>query len=377
MTTTFKCKYCGRQNEISEALTQQIEEQVLTTERAKHRTELEKAIKETEEKAVSKAKSELELVIRKLQESESDEKERNKKFQDQILELTKELRKARQERDDTKIDMQKELLEKEEKIRQEAEKKAQEEQQLKIAEKDKQLNDALKTNEELRRKLQQGSQQTQGEVLELELEEILRKEFPQDNIREVKKGQRGADIIEEVIDKRGKNCGIILWESKNAQWSNSWIGKLKEDQRQIKAHLAVLVATIVPEEIKTFNYKDGVWITTRKMIVPLALALRFDLVRINYEKLANVGKNEKMEVLYRYVTSLEFKQRIEAIVEAFSELQEEVEREKRWFQTKWARQDKQLRKLIDHTQGMYGDLQSVIGKSLPAIKTLQLESGED
>jgi hypothetical protein len=113
------------------------------------------------------------------------------------------------------------------------------------------------------------------------------------------------------------------------------------------------------------------------MIVPLALALRFDLVRVNYEKLANVGKNEKSEILYQYITSTEFRHRIEAIVEAFGDMQGEMEREKRWFNTKWARQEKQLRKVVDHTQGMYGDLQGVIGKTLPDLKSLQLEEGEN
>jgi len=377
MTTTFKCKYCGRENKISEALAQQIEEQVLTTERAKHQLELEKVKKQAQKTAIQKAQSDFELTIKKLQESESDEKQRNKKFQDQILELTKELRKARQEREEAKIEMQKKLAKEEEKIRQNAEKKAHEEHQLKIAEKEKQLRDALKANESLRRKLEQGSQQTQGEVLELELEEILKREFPTDNIKEVKKGQRGADVIQEVIDKRGRNCGTILWESKNAQWSNLWINKLKEDQRQAKADLAVLLVSNPPEGLKTFEYKNGVWIAVRKMISPLALALRFDMVRLNHEKLINVGKNEKAQVLYQYINSIEFKHRIEAIVEAFTDMQTEMEREKRWFNTKWARQEKQIRRIVDHTHGMYGELQDVVGKSLPEITTFQLKTGSE
>jgi len=357
-------------------LAQQVKEKVLADERVKHQSELLKVRNEVQEQVGKKIKSEFELTVKKLQAAELDERERNKKFQDQILDLGGELRKARQEREDAKIEAQKKLAQEEEKIRQSATKKAQEENQLKNAERDKQFQDVLKVNEDLKRKLQQGSQQTQGEVLELELEDILKKEFPNDIIKEVKKGQRGADVVQEVIDKQGRNCGAILWESKNAKWSQSWLSKLKEDQRSAKAHLAVLLVSNPPEDIKTFTYREGVWIATRKMIVPLALVLRFDLVHINHERVGNVGKTKKAEVLYKYITSVEFKHRMEAIAEAFGSFQDEMEREKRWFQTKWARQEKQLRKVIDNTHGMYGDLQGVIGRSLPDIKTLELESGE-
>jgi hypothetical protein len=290
----------------------------------------------------------------------------------------KEIRKARQEKDEAMLQMQKKLLEEEEKIRQEMRKSMDEEHRLKDAEKDMKLQNALKEADALRRRLEQGSQQTQGEVLEMEIEEILRREFPGDSVSEVKKGQRGADIIQEVIDKNGKKCGSILWESKNAKWSDGWIEKLKEDQRQAKADLAVLVATNPPEEVETFIYdRRGVWITTRKLLGALAFALRFDLIRVNSERLANVGKNEKMEVLYQYITSPEFKHRVEAIVTSFGNMQSEIERERRWFQTKWARQEKQLRQLVDHTQGMYGDLQGVVGRSLPDIQPLELESGNE
>lgn len=365
MKNTIKCPYCHKNIEISEALKHKIEEQVVATLEAEHKADIEEVKKKTGEEVSKKIGKEL-----------VDEKERNEKLLKQLEELTDELRKLRRKDEERALEMKKTLLEEEEKIRREAREKAGEEHELKDKEKDKKLADTLKQLEDLKKKMQQGSQQTQGEVLELEIEEILKKEFPADTIEEIKKGQRGADIFQRVIDKRGRSCGTILWESKNAQWSNSWIGKLKEDQRQAKADLAVLVVTDPPNDLDTFEYKHGVWIVVRKMIVPLALALRFDLVRINFEKLANVGKNEKTEILYRYITSTEFKHRIDAIVEAFGELQNEMEREKRWFQTKWARQEKQLRKVIDHTHGMHGDLQGVIGKSLPDIKTLKLKSGQ-
>jgi hypothetical protein len=358
MNNTIKCKHCGKDIEITEALEHQIGEQILKTQEEKHALELEAVM--------HKIKLETENVI-------LEEKERNKKLQEEQLELIKEMRKIRQEREDEKLLMEKRIAEEEEKIRLDTRKRADEDHQLKDAEKDKKMTDMLKELEELKRKLQQGSQQTQGEALELMLEQILQREFPDDKIIEVKKGERGADITQVVVDKLGRECGAILWESKNAQWSDGWAKKLREDQRLSKADLAVLVSVNLPSDIEGFVYRDGVWITSPKLIVCLAFALRFDLVHVQHERLSAVGKNEKMEVLYQYLRSTEFRHRIEAIVEAFNNLQEDIEKEKRWFGLKWARQEKELRKIIDNTHGMYGELQAVTGRQLQEIKPLELE----
>lgn len=224
--------------------------------------------------------------------------------------------------------------------------------------------------------MQQGSQQMQGEVLELELERILRAEFPTDIISEVKKGERGADTVHSIVDKLGRSCGTILWESKNAQWQSGWIAKLKDDQRAKKSELAVLVTINKPEWLDSFTYKDGVWVTSWKFVIPLAFSLRYHLVSLRHEKAASEGKDGKMETLYQYLTGTEFKHRVEAIVESFSALQKDLDREKNWFQTKWARQEKEIRKVLDHTHGMYGDLQGIIGASLPELPSGIMENSE-
>ena len=166
-----------------------------------------------------------------------------------------------------------------------------------------------------------------------------------------------------------------LWESKNAEWSNGWISKLKEDQRQAKADLAVLVSVKLPEGVESFAYRDGVWIVSWKHFIPLSWSLRYNLVSLHNERQSSEGKDEKMKILYQYLTGTEFRNRVEGIVDAFTNLQEELEKEKRYFNVKWARQEKEIRKVVDHTHGMYGDLQAVIGKSLPEIKTLELSGG--
>lgn len=354
MKNTIKCPHCGKEFEATEALKHEIEEQVGASLSAKYKIDLED-------------------VKRK---AEAEAKERVEKLTDQISELLDEIKKLREKDEEREIEMKKKLIREEEKIKIEVRTKADEEHKLKDLEKDNKLQQALDQIESLKTKIQQGSQQTQGETLELELETKLREEFPTDKILEVKKGQRGADIEQEVVDKLGRRCGKILWESKNAEWSNGWISKLKEDQRQAKADLAVLVTVNLPDGVDSFAYRDGIWIVSWKHFIPLSWALRFNLVSLFHERTSSEGKDEKMKILYQYLTGTEFKNRVEGIVDAFSNLQEELEKEKRYFNVKWARQEKEIRKVIDHTHGMYGDLQGVIGKSLPEIKSLELTSGE-
>lgn len=359
------CPKCGCQIEISEALKKQIEEQVLVSERVKHKEELEKLRRETEEKA----KNEAVAAVNETLEA------KDKKLSELIGEVKtsrNEIAKFQDEKREMELTIQKVAFEERKKAQEETHRRLEEEYRLKEMEKDKKLQDAMKVNEELRRKLEQGSQQTQGEVLELEIENHLRTEFPNDLIKPVSKGVRGADVIQEVNDRNGRICGSIIWESKNAKWSDGWIGKLKDDQRLVKADLAVLLTVNLPEGVKTFCFRDGIWITNRACAIPLASALRLNLYQIFQTKLSTVGKNEKMERLFSYLTGIEFKQRVEAIVEGFSAMKDELEKEKRFFSTKWARQEKEIGKVFDQTFGMYGDLQGVVGQSLPAIKSLEL-----
>lgn len=366
MKNTINCPKCGEEIVVEEILKHQIEEQVRISSDAKHQKELEEVkLREHEEVAKNFAK---EL---------DEEKEINKKRSIQLEELLEETRKLRRKDEEREIEMKKKLLEEEEKIRVEVKKKTDEEHEIRDLEKDKKLGDALKQIEDLKTRIQQGSQQTQGESLELALESALKIEFPADIITEVKKGQRGADVSEVVVDKLGRSCGTILWESKNAVWKDDWVSKLKEDQRQAKADLSVLVTVNLPSGIETFGFRDGVWVCGWKYFVPLALALRFNLVSINHEKQTKVGLDEKMKELYQYLTGNEFKHRVEGIVDSFTILQEELEKEKRYFNTKWARQEREIRRVVDYTHGMYGDLKSVIGKSLPDIESLSLDSGKE
>ena len=216
MANTIKCKNCGAVIDVAEELAHDIKESVV-------------------------------MEYRKKAQDEVDEVRR--KFASDIDKLLDEIKTLREKDETREIEMKKKLLEDREKIKEEERLRLEDEHKLKDLENFKKLQDVLKANEELKRKLEQGSQQTQGESLELTLEEGLKKEFPQDTISEVKKGVKGADMIQEVVDKLGRNCGKIIWESKNAKWSDTWISKLKEDQRQAKADLAVIVSVNLPDEL--------------------------------------------------------------------------------------------------------------------------------
>lgn len=373
-----QCPKCKHKFPPEEAFSHAMREEWEKENAEKHQDEISEAEKKAAASAIKEFKETNEIELQNLKKEAQEEKERNIKLLGQMTLLAEESRKSNRRAQEAEANAAKKLAEDEEKIRQDEAKKAEEEHRYKDLEYEKKLQDTLKLNEELKRKLEQGSQQTQGEVLELELEALLRSEFPTDEITEVAKGVRGADITQEVVDAYGRKCGTILWESKNAKWSNEWISKLKEDQQRAKAQHAVLVSLNLPEGINnfTFNKEKKIWITNRASVVGLAWAIRINIGQLYKAKLDSVGKNEKMEVLYNYLTGSEFVHRVEAIVGAFNNLKADLEREKKWFTSKWARQEKEIEKIIGNTQGMYGDLQGVTDRSLPEIKALELESGE-
>lgn len=365
------CPSCGENVEISSALSAQIEQELLKKERQKHHKEIDAVRLKTIDESEKKIKEQFTLQLKHAEEERIDAAKRNKELIEQITQLTKDMRELRREKEEVKLAMEKQLAVEEEKIRQDAQKRAEEEQHTKIAEKDKQLSDALRKIEEMRRKLQQGSQQTQGETFELEFESLLHHEYPNDKVQPVGKGIRGGDIIQEVWDSKGNYNGKILWELKNTKtWSESWVNKLKSDKRAINAEEAVIISDVLPGNMKIAGYRNAIWVTQRAFVVTLASTLRAKLIEMYYVKQSVQAKDGKMELMYTYLSGTEFKYRVEAIVEAFTNMQTETEKEKRYFMNKWARDEKNVRMVIDNTYGMHGDLKAIIGKMLPQIKGL-------
>ena len=365
------CPSCGKKLEISQALTLQIEKEIVAREKEKFKQELETALQQTKDGLLKTVEKQFDLQLKQAAEETKEKDEQNKKLIEQLTQLTIQLRETKKEKEEAKLEMQKQLLEEEDQIKLEIRKKVEEEQRLKILEKDKQLADAIKSNEEMRRKLQQGSQQTQGEVFELDFEAKMRTEFPNDKISEVAKGVRGGDIVQEVWDRNGNKCGLLLWELKNTKaWSEQWIDKLKTDQRAITADYAVIVSETLPSGVDSAKYHKNVWITKKDFVIGLACALRMNLIQIAMARRANEGKKEKTDLLYSYLSGTEFRLRIEAITESFTNMQLEIEKEKRYFSNKWARDEKNIRQVIDNTYGMHGDLKGIVGNVLPQIKGL-------
>lgn len=378
MNDTINCPHCGKSIPLTEALSHQIQDKYAKFYKIRLEEEKNKFAKTLQPELEKQLKEKMEFEMKNKNNELEELRKQNRNMQEQMLELNKLIRQIKQESDNQRIEMEKKLTTSQEKIREEEKRKSDEEYKLKILEKDKKLSDAMKMAEEYKRKLEQGSQQLQGEVLELEFENILRREFPYDEIKEVPKGIRGADILQVVKNNYGKTIGTIVWESKRTKsWSEGWIAKLKEDQRAVKADLAVIVTQILPNGIKNFLSKNKVWISNYDSIIGLATVLRDSLIRIAAVRLSEVDKQDKKTILWNYLNGIEFQNRIEAIGDIYNQMQEELEIEKRWFVKKWAKQEKNIRQVIDNISGMDGDLKSIMGKQLSEInESKKLESGE-
>ncbi|MDO8583152.1 MAG: DUF2130 domain-containing protein [bacterium] len=366
------CPHCGKKIELSKALTLQIEKDIIAREEEKFEKKLEEAQQKATDVSLKKAEKQFGLELKQAAEEAIAKEEQNKKLLEQLTQLTIQLRESKKEKDEAKLEMQKKLMVEEEKIKLEERKKAEEEGRSKLLELQKQLSDVSKANDDLRRKINQGSQQTQGEAFELEFEKMLKHEFPNDQILEVAKGTKGGDIVQEVMDRNGNNCGKILWEMKNTKtWSELWVDKLKGDQRSAIADYAVLISDALPEAVESAKFYKNIWITKRNFVMGLASALRLNLIQISMTKRAVEGRKDKSDLLFSYLSGTEFRLRVEAIIDAFTNMQLEIEKEKRYFSNKWARDEKNIRQVIDNTYGMHGDLKGIVGNSLPQIKGLE------
>lgn len=260
-------------------------------------------------------------------------------------------------------------------IREQAKKEAEEGLKLKVFEKEQTIASMQKQIEELMRKADQGSQQLQGEVQELELESLLTVKFPLDTISPVPKGEHGGDVLHHVVGLSGQPCGTILWETKRTKnWSDSWLSKLRDDQRISKAEIAVIVSHALPKGIETFELVEGVWITHPRAIIPVAIALRHLLIEVNCARQASEGRQTKTEMIYQYLTGPRFRHRVEAIVESFSSMQEDLNKEKKAIIKQWAKREEQIDRVMQATVGMYGDLQGIAGRTLQEIEGLELRA---
>ncbi|MCL4397996.1 DUF2130 domain-containing protein [Patescibacteria group bacterium] len=351
---TIICPHCKQEFPLTEALS--------------HEYELK-----AEAKAEEKVRREMEIQLKDKTNEVEEQRKRAKEAEQELLEKNKKIREVEQKDQQRELEFQRKLVEDEKKITEEVKKRADEENRLKMAEYEKRLQDASTVNDELRRKLEQGSQQTQGEVQELILEEFLKAEFPNDQIAPVAKGVRGGDVLQTVFDKNGRECGKILWESKQTKaWSDGWVAKLKEDARAAGADVAVIISAVLPEKVKNLGYYSGIWVTNLGSALGASWILRYHLVQAtNIRKAAEVTGEDKDE-LYKYVTGSQFAHRVEAMMDSYQFILEDIEKEKRWFSSKWARQEKSVRTLMEQTGAIHGELAGIVGSALPTVKSLEL-----
>ncbi len=420
---TITCKRCGEKIEISAALQGQIEEQVIKAEHQKHEHELIKIraeaaeeVKRQSDAAVQKAQKQItyelevvhkeakadlelakkrleaeivatkkraaaenELLIGALKNDAYIEKQDNEKLRQQLSILMKELGESKRQRDNAQLEMEKRLVQEEGKIRAQASQEADERQRLNLAAKEKTISDLQKALDDAQRKAAQGSQQLQGEIMELDFEQALSNAFRDDDLEPVAKGVRGGDIKQIVKNSRGTTCGVILWEIKRTKnWTDAWISKLKEDLRAEKANIPIIITEAMPKQIsEDMGQVNGVWICKPKLAIILGTLLRKGLLDAGLQKALIDNRGTKADALYTYVTSHEFVQQIEAMVETFHHMNNQLLKERVVFEKIWSQRQKQNEQLLLGTASIIGSMQQYVGTAtMPKVKGLELQELE-
>ena len=371
MQDTVKCPKCGETIKLSQVISKDIEAEI----KQRYDEKMAKNNKLLEEKLRREITTEQDIEVNDLKVQLEEKTKRLDEAQQEELELRRRKRELEEREKTAKLEMERVIDSERKKIAEKVAVEVEEAHRLKDAEREKQAADMKKQIEELKRKSEQGSQKIQGEVLELELEEALRREFPFDVIEPVASGTKGADILQIVKTQSGRECGKILWETKRTKnWSEQWLQKLKGDQRDIKADIAVLVSEALPDGFRQFREINGVWVTDIPSAVSLSLALRVVLNQVARERAVQTGKKEKAEIAYQYLTGVEFRNRIEAIVESFGSMKSDLDSERRAMEKVWSKREKQIQQVVLNIAGMHGDLEGLAGTALPAVKTLELSA---
>ena len=357
-----------------------LDDQVADQVAAQLKAERARIIAEESKKAKLASAAELENKVRELSELQDVLKANNGKLAE-AQKAQAELIKKQRELDDAKRELELTVEKRVQvgltEVRTQAKKEAEDEQKLKVMEKEQTIAAMQKQIEELKRRAEQGSQQLQGEVQELEIENLLRSKFPFDAIEPVPKGEYGGDVLHRVVGAGGQSGGTILWEFKRTKnWSDAWLVKLRGDQRTAKAEIAVIVSQVLPKGVETFEMVEGVWVTHPRAALPVAMILRQSLLELALARQSTEGQQTKTEMVYQYLTGPRFRQRVEAIVEAFSTMQEDLDKERKVIMKQWAKREEQIERVMGATVGMYGDLQGIAGKSLQEIEGLEFSALE-
>lgn len=385
---SISCPACGKKipltralrAEIEESLQKQFDETLAGRERElreKYEARLEEDVRRAEKDALKKMERKLAQELGSLKDQVKEQTKELEEARRQELVLRKRERELERKQEEVELTVTREIDKERIRLVAEAQGRSAEQHRLKDAEKERQLGDLRRQIEELKRKAEQGSQQLQGEAGECELESLLRGSFPTDDVQSVAQGVRGADLHQIVIDARGVRSAAILWECKNAKnWSDGWIAKLKQDQRALHADVAVLVSACLPKGVARFGLVDGVLVCDFASAAGLAAVVRSNLLQLSQARNAAINKGEKLELLHRYLSGVSFRQRVEAVVEAFAAMRADLEQERRAAERQWSRRARQIDAVTLGIAGMYGDLQGLV-PALPSIPMLELPGAEE
>lgn len=365
-----------------EAALAEREAQIIDSEKQiqkKVQEQLEAKSKESEAQLRTSIQEEYAVVMKAKDDALKEKQEQLSEANQRELELIQKEQKLNEEKESLTLEVARKVAEEREELITKAKKQITEEHQLKDLEKQKVIKDLQVEIENLKQRAEQGSMQIQGEVQELSIEDTLNTAFPIDDFEPVPTGTEGADVLQKVKNQSLQTTGRILWESKNTKtWGGTWIKKLKDDQIEARADIAVLVTKTMPKEFgdKDFGQLDGVWIISRSMVVPVAILLRTGVLQVAIVRNFNDGMEERMQVLHGFLTGPDFRNKMEAIIQTFGDMQKELEKEKRAYKTKWKRNQKNIDRVIDNVAGMWGDFQGILGNELGTISALELEDPE-
>ena len=386
--SSIACPFCSGKIPLTRALRAELEESIRTEfeqtlaarERElcdRHERRLDEEVRRAEKEALKKIERKLSQELSELKDQVKEQTKELDEARRQELALRKRERELERKQEEVELTVTREIDKERARLVAEAEDRVAEQHRLKEAEKDRQLGDLRRQIEDLKRRAEQGSQQLQGEAGECEIESLLRATFPTDAVQPVAQGVRGADLHHVIIDHRGVRSAAILWECKNAKnWSDAWIAKLKGDQRALHADVAVLVTACLPKGMTRFGLIDGVLVCDFASAAGLAAVVRSNLLQLSQARNAAINKGEKLELLHRYLSGVAFRQRVEAVVEAFATMRHDLEQERRAAERQWSRRLKQIESVTFGIAGMYGDLQGLV-PALPSIPMLQLPAAEE
>jgi len=378
MEQNISCNKCGNVIPLDQALTAQIKGKLEVEMSEEYKNKLEDEKKKIWFVAQEKAVEKFDLQMKDLQNQVVEKEKKLTESREKELAFLKRERELEEQKKNFEIEMERKLQEQSRILEEQARQSVSDEYGKKMMEKEHQMEQMRKTIEDLRRKSEQGSMQVQGDMHEEAIKSLLQSNFPMDLIEDVPTGVKGGDLIQTVRNGFGQDVGVVLWESKNTKaWSDAWLKKLKEDQGIAKADICILVSTVLPEGVENFGMKDGVWICSQTFALSLIQALRFHLKEIGQVKKSLVGRDEKMQQLFEYLSGNQFKNRIENIVMAFTSMKGDLETEKRSMSRIWAKREKDLDRMVLNTSSLYGDLQGIIGSSLSTVEALELNSGDE